>query len=63
MPVAVQRPGQHVPTVPPALPLQFVMGSLFMKSTERDPNFLDNMQRALGGDKKRKGEGTMHHAP
>jgi hypothetical protein len=39
------------------------MNSLFMKSTERDPAFLDNMQRALGGDKKRKGKRDLGRTP
>lgn len=37
--------------------LQFVMGSLAMKATERDPDFLKNFEAAVGGNKRKTGAG------
>lgn len=53
----------HAPltAAPPALTLtltlfiKFVMGSLAMKATERDPDFLDNFRAVLGGNKRQTG--------
>lgn len=39
------------PALPPARP-QFVMGSLAMKATERDPDFLKNFDKAVGNKRK-----------
>lgn len=36
--------------------VQFVMGSLAMKATERDPDFLANFGKALGGNKRKTSE-------
>lgn len=43
------------PRCPPALQ-QFVMGSLAMKATERDPDFLANFGKAVGGNKRKTSE-------
>lgn len=56
--ISLLHPPPTRPVPPPtAPPPQFVMGSLAMKATERDPDFLPNFQAALGGNKRRTGAG------